>query len=335
MAVTIKDIARYCKVGVATVSRAINNTGYVQTDLKKHILARVKELDWSPSNSATTLKTGKSNTVAIIIPDFTHYITRWMLHHLTQRLTPMGYQILVHPSAKGSGINELVKQRIEVAIILDYFSSEEKDDNIRSLIKHDVKTIGIFGKESFFPMAFSDHGKSAYEAADIILKAGHKKIGLVVSELTYVTETSPEKNVFDGIKKAMNEYNLSFSHKKDVIAGNEESITRSLKSNAFSAYVVFTVGSQMKFYICSRKLGIKIPDHVSMVGLEGDSFFPALNPPPVHFIHDYSSFSDIVEDFILSKGKRSNKQYSIPFIYVSGESVRKTGDLNERKKNKL
>lgn len=66
MTVTIKDIASHCGVSVATVSRAMNNTSFVDPEKKEMILSYAREQGWQASNIATSLKSGKTKTVAIM-----------------------------------------------------------------------------------------------------------------------------------------------------------------------------------------------------------------------------------------------------------------------------
>ena len=64
--VTIRDIARICKVGVSTVSRAINNHPDINPETKKLILDTIREYNYIPNNSAQNLKRTKTNTIALV-----------------------------------------------------------------------------------------------------------------------------------------------------------------------------------------------------------------------------------------------------------------------------
>ena len=64
--VTIRDIARICKVGVSTVSRAINNHPDINPETKKLILDTIREYNYVPNNSAQNLKRTETNTIALV-----------------------------------------------------------------------------------------------------------------------------------------------------------------------------------------------------------------------------------------------------------------------------
>jgi LacI family transcriptional regulator len=66
---TIKDVARLAGVSVSTVSRVINENGYVGEKSKKQILSAMQELNFSPSSIARGLVSGKTSTIGLLVPD--------------------------------------------------------------------------------------------------------------------------------------------------------------------------------------------------------------------------------------------------------------------------
>ena len=49
---TIQDVAKYAHVGVATVSRVLNESGYVKADTREKVMAAMRELDYTPNEMA-------------------------------------------------------------------------------------------------------------------------------------------------------------------------------------------------------------------------------------------------------------------------------------------
>ena len=65
----IKDVARHANVSVATVSRVINNKGYVNEHTKELVLKAIKDLNYVPNEIARSLYRKSSKIIGIIIPD--------------------------------------------------------------------------------------------------------------------------------------------------------------------------------------------------------------------------------------------------------------------------
>lgn len=65
----IRDVAAYAGVGVGTVSRALNKTGYVSEETRKKIDEAVKALNYQPNELARNLYRNRSGIIGVIVPD--------------------------------------------------------------------------------------------------------------------------------------------------------------------------------------------------------------------------------------------------------------------------
>ena len=69
---TLKDIAKASGYSVCTVSRALSGKGPMRAETKDKILKLIDEMGFNPNKSAVSLKTGRTNTIALIIPEVTN-----------------------------------------------------------------------------------------------------------------------------------------------------------------------------------------------------------------------------------------------------------------------
>ena len=68
---TILDVAREAGVSKSTVSRVLND-GYVDAETRKRVEKAIKDLNYIPNSFAQNMRTNRSKTVAIMIPDSTN-----------------------------------------------------------------------------------------------------------------------------------------------------------------------------------------------------------------------------------------------------------------------
>src|SRR5437667_10681119 len=68
---TIKEVADLAGVAVGTVSHVINGSVPVSEPLKRKVQAAIRELDYHPNHVARSLKTSRTRTLGIIVPDMT------------------------------------------------------------------------------------------------------------------------------------------------------------------------------------------------------------------------------------------------------------------------
>ncbi len=90
----INQIAQMAGVSRATVSRYFND-GYVSQEKRDRIRAVVKATGYSPSQHAKSLRTGKSNTVGVIIPKINSASVSRMVAGMTPVFAERGYQVLL------------------------------------------------------------------------------------------------------------------------------------------------------------------------------------------------------------------------------------------------
>jgi DNA-binding LacI/PurR family transcriptional regulator len=88
----IKDIARLAGVSASTVSRVINQSGYVNENTRITIEKIMKQLDYVPNRNAVSLKTGRTGFLGIVAPYFNDSMNL-LLSHFTMAAQKNGYNI--------------------------------------------------------------------------------------------------------------------------------------------------------------------------------------------------------------------------------------------------
>jgi len=65
---TLKDVAKLAGVTVTTVSRVLNNRGYISTDTRGKVMSAMKALDYQPNELARSLIFQRSRIIGVIVP---------------------------------------------------------------------------------------------------------------------------------------------------------------------------------------------------------------------------------------------------------------------------
>ena len=69
---SIRDVAQKAGVGVGTVSRVINGSGYVAEDTRKKIESAIRELEYTPNELARNLFKNRTGIIGVLVPDLDH-----------------------------------------------------------------------------------------------------------------------------------------------------------------------------------------------------------------------------------------------------------------------
>jgi len=93
---TIRDIAEIAGVAISTVSRALSNPGRVNALTRSRVEKIAAELNYVPSSNGRALRSGRTNRVALLVPDVTNPFYFDLIRATQRELKAAGYtQILV------------------------------------------------------------------------------------------------------------------------------------------------------------------------------------------------------------------------------------------------
>lgn len=182
--VTIRDVAKKAGVSPGTVSRAINNSSLVNEKTRQHIMEIVRELNYSPNLAARKLSIGKTLTVAVIVPFFTHPSVSERLNGVISALSASHYDLLIHnietPEQRDAGFQEILRRdRVDGALIV---SLPIPDESVEQVMNASLPVVLIDTKHpelAAFHRVTVDDLAGGQAVADYLVALGHARIGFV------------------------------------------------------------------------------------------------------------------------------------------------------------
>ena len=96
MPAKIRDVAQKTGVGLATVSRVVNNSPLVSEATRKQVLETIAELHYTPNPTARRLSLGKTHTIAVIAPFFTRPAFVERLRGVENILAESEYDLIIY-----------------------------------------------------------------------------------------------------------------------------------------------------------------------------------------------------------------------------------------------
>ncbi|WP_062352502.1 LacI family DNA-binding transcriptional regulator [Bacillus kwashiorkori] len=93
--ITINEIAKLAQVSRTTVSRVLNNSGYVSDEARKRVLKVIEETGYTPSQQARSLRTKETKVVGVILPRISTETASKVVAGIDSVLSEAGYQILL------------------------------------------------------------------------------------------------------------------------------------------------------------------------------------------------------------------------------------------------
>lgn len=320
--VTIKDVAKKCGYSVCTVSRALSGKGYLKEETKQKILEAVDELGYRPSTLAVNLKTGRRQTLALILPSLTNiYYTR-LEKYLESCASEKGYIIYLNNTEyslekEKQIINNLLGMDIAGVIIAPTTSEHA---HIMELKKYDIPYVYLNRafEDDMEHCLRLDNKKAAYDAVKYMIKLGHKNIGGIFQSF----DNSTYRDRYEGMATALEEHglvcnqdNMLFDINPEDMGATPGRILQLLqKPNRPEAIFACNDMSAFNVYRACYVLGLRIPEHLSVFGYDDCTMANFVTPPlstvsiPVHqmassavdFIHNYLE-SGVMTEFPVLK----------------------------------
>lgn len=92
---SIRDVAIKAGVGIGTVSRALNGSGYISDETKQKIMQAVEELNYKPNELAQNLFRNKSGFIGIVVKNLSHPFMASLVKHVENNLYTNGYKCML------------------------------------------------------------------------------------------------------------------------------------------------------------------------------------------------------------------------------------------------
>ncbi|CAH0120659.1 Catabolite control protein A [Paenibacillus sp. CECT 9249] len=277
---TVKDIAKQSGVSTATVSRVLNNTGYVSEQARENVLETIQKLNYQPNLIARSLKQKKTRTVGIILPDMTNPYFMSIARQIQRKLMSEGYHLLLMDSEEDAGkesesLDFLMEKRVEALIIAGTGKNREKLKMVDSLGIH-VILIDRRLEGLKFDVIAEDNRSVSAEAVALLLERGHRRIGVINGPKSVVTA----KERFAGVNDAFAASGLTlderYVYSGDYTKQSGVAAIRHLMKLSPEPTAVFSANNEMTYglYLGLHEMGIPT-DHVEVVSF-GDLEFSAL-----------------------------------------------------------
>lgn len=167
---TIKDVARLANVGIATVSRVLNNSDKVSEKTKEKVIEIIEELGYTPNISARTLSSKNINSLSFLTPDIGNEFYGIMYSLLEKRISNHNYRLIVFPLIDQISL-EKIKQNTDLVYQTDgvFISSF----SVSSIFQNRIPPNKIILIDSFderFDSVYVDNYDIGRKAAEYLLK---------------------------------------------------------------------------------------------------------------------------------------------------------------------
>lgn len=285
--VSIKDIARECKVSTTTVSRALNSSDEISEETKEKILKTCEVMGYIPNSSARSLILNKTNMIGLLIPDITNQYYAYVSKGVSSYLEKLGYGVVLCNSDRNKEneakyMNFLSQKRVDGIILIPQYQKAEDYEKFVAGIP--IVMADNYVNDLEVTYVGNDNYAGARKIIAHMIKQGYKKIGVISGN----EKSSASNERLKGYLDILEENNIKIS--QDIIvrsnAGFEDGyhLAEILINKGVDS--IFTINDTVAIGVmkyCHQK-GIRIPEDLGIAGYD-DIEQAAMLPVPLTTIH--------------------------------------------------
>ena len=291
---TIKDVAKRAGVSPMTVSRVLNNASNVKPSTREKVLEAVEELGYVPSGVAKSLRSKRTHTLALLVPDGANAFWTTVARGVEDAAQDRGYSVLLcntdeNPTKQQNYLDVVIRQQVDGVVIA---ACDTDAQNLDKLRRARIPTVAIdrYIKGWDVDTVMGDSIAGARALVRHLIGLGHQRIAMLSGPAT--TSTASDRVV--GYRIALDEAGLAYDPRLvkegEYRALSGERLTQQLLGEGLAPTAIFAANNALLLgaIVALEKRGLRVPQDIALVCF-GDlpntsHFFPFLT------VADFASY---------------------------------------------
>lgn len=282
---TIKEIAERASVSRTTVSRVINNSGYVSEDAKRRVLKAIEETGYIPSEYAKSLRTKKTKVIGVILPKISTETSSRLVKGLDEVFAKEGYQILLtntnlDPEKEIEYLRLLKSRHVDGIILSATIINQPLVEEINQL---EIPFVTVGQHISGISNVLFDDYQASKDLVNLMIKKGYNQIAFIgVDEEDRSVGYLRKAGYLDAMKENDLPVEESWIQKGifDVDSGYH-CMSQVMKLSKQKPVAVLAVTDRLAIgamqYI--KEAGLSIPDEMAVAGMGASELSRFISPP--------------------------------------------------------
>jgi LacI family transcriptional regulator len=335
---TLRDVAAAARVHPATASRALNPETriLVSEDTARRVTAAAAKLGYRPNPVARSLRTRRSHTVGVLIPDLNNPLFPPIVRGLEDKLAAAGYVALIGNTDADASRERLIFEQMRARHVDGFVlaTATLHDRILAEAAAADLPLVLMnrLSQDYSFPSVSVDNEQGMRMAVTHLARLGHTSIAHIAGP----QEASTGVSRLRGFKDGMASHGLEVSEGLITYAGRYtvEEGTRCCREllAGHGSFTAVAAGNDMLAVGCYAALdeaALQCPDDISVIGFNDMPFIDRLRPPltTVRFPH-YQLGTEAAQLLLERIGEREGPVkilYLAPELVVRGSTAEPAG----------
>ena len=285
--VTLKDIAGHFKVSISTVSKAVNDSHEISTELKAKIQEYAKEKHYKPNRLALNLLNRNTKTIGVVVPNILNYFFVQVLYGIEKIANENGYNIIScisdESNAKESKTLEFFDSGTVDGLIIslaEETQNENKHEALIDIINNDIPVV-LFDRVSDVlecDKVVVDDFEAGYKTTKHLINIGCTTIAVV----NPIGSSSVGKLRLEGYKKALKEFEIPYDPKLLINLSPKDDLdllmSFLLNYKTIEGIIGFDEITAVKILEIVKARGYNVPNDISIIGFTNGQLSKYVTP---------------------------------------------------------
>lgn len=296
MKVRIQEVAVAAQVSTATVSRTLHNLPGVGEKTREYVLKVAQELGYTPSHSASSLASGATRSVGLVLPDVSRWFFASAVESMEQELRAANYDALIYSLPDYSREHRpqfnsnVLRSKVDAIAVLSLYFDDEEVSSLRSL---DVPAAFLSVQQPGFSHVGIEDEKAMTQACEHLIGLGHRVIGHLSGMTNDKRASAPTQRRRNAWKDVLEQNHLDCSDSLDssakvMTAENGYSAANLLLDRRSDITAIVSSSDEMAMGAMQalRERGLEVGKDISVIGIDGhdldEAFGLSTVAQPVH-----------------------------------------------------
>ncbi|HEX3958942.1 MAG TPA: LacI family DNA-binding transcriptional regulator [Trebonia sp.] len=331
---TLRDVAGAAGVHPATASRALNPSTrlLVSEETAQRVLAAASRLGYSPNPVARSLRTRRSDTIGVLIPDLNNPLFPPMVRGVEDRLAEQGYVALIGNTDGDERRERMVFDQMRARHVDGFVlaTATLRHPILDEAVEADLPVVLMNRTARGYPFSSvsADNQAGARAAVAYVASLGHTRIGHVGGPQGISTSVAR----LHGFQDEMRDSGLELSEDQVIHAtaysieeGNRSCSELLGRRGDLTAIVAANDLLAIGCYEALDGLGLRCPEDISVIGFNDMPFVDRLRPPlsTIRFSHHQMGVdaATLLLERIDGSGGAAQVRFLAPELMVRGSTA--------------
>jgi len=326
---TIKDVAKLADVSIGTVSRVINDSGYVSLETRRKVEKVLNKTGFMPNMAARSMIRKKSLIIGVIIPEINNPFLSGLVVSIEDMISRENYSILLCNSKykldkEENFVDNLIQRNAEGLV---FIASELRSDKLMKKAKKHLNVVLISSKFGGFDCVNLTDSQAAFEMTQHLISLGHHRIACI--GFNEVSNTTMER--LRGYTEALAKNNIEVKNEFMLAAQTGMNVgyerTKQLMQLEKPPTAIFAVNDYyaINSYFAIKEKGLMVGKDISVAGFDDIPIASLLSPSLTTVKFPTETMAELAVDMLMKRINRTSsdemKDIIIPAHVVKRDST--------------